>query len=231
MLDKNIFFLASMVVLFPFISGLVRLNKISRQYRPFIILLTIAVMTEIASRILIEYSQNNTAIINIYSLIEGLLIISQFYYWRYHSRTRIWYPYFGLLCILIWITENLVIGSIDILGPVFRISSAFVLVVLTINELNYLIINENRNLLKNARFLICTGFLIYFLYQILLEGAFYISAKQKNSTADQIIKLSVYINVLANIIYGIAIWYIPKRTNFSIKERMENQLAENPLSS
>jgi hypothetical protein len=97
-------------------------------------------------------------------------------------------------------------------------------VVLTINEINYLIIHENKNLLKNARFLICTAFLIYFLYEILLEGAFTISAKGNNVTADKVIQLSAYINVLVNILYGIAIWYIPKRISFNFKDedRMES---------
>ena len=218
MLTKNFNFLMSMTVLLPFISGLVRLKKLSRLYRPFIILVSLAALTELVNHIAIEYFNNNSAVINAYSLVECLLIISQFYYWRYLSRTKRWYPYFGFLCIAIWIIDNLFIGNIHVVGSLFRISSAFILVVLSINEINYLIIHENRNLLKNARFLICTGFLIYFLYQILLEGAFSISAKESNATANKIIELSVYINALINVLYGVAVWFIPKRTSFNFKD-------------
>src|SRR4051812_28439593 len=105
--NKDFFFLLSMTVLFPFISGLVRVRTISRLYRPFLLLIATGVLTEIISRIAIKYFRNNNVVINFYSLTECLLIVAQFYYWRYHSRTRRWYPYFGILCLAIWIWENL----------------------------------------------------------------------------------------------------------------------------
>lgn len=215
-------FLLSLVILFPFISGLVRLKNIRNMYLPFIALIAVATVTELASFVTIKHYENNSPVINIYSLAEYGLIIYQFYCWRYYSRTKKWYPVFGVFCMLIWIIENLVIGHITYVGPVFRVSSAFVLVILSINEINYLLIHENRNLLKNARFLICTGFLIYFLYQILLEGSIYISQQEKNATADRIIELSMYINALANIVYGIAAWLIPKKTLFNFKNAVED---------
>jgi hypothetical protein len=221
--NKDFLFLLSMTVLFPFISGLVRVRMISRLYRPFLLLIATGVLTEIISRITINYFRNNNLVINIYSLTECLLIIAQFYYWRYHSRTRRWYPYFGILCIGIWIWENLIFrdGFIEV-GSIFRVSEAFILVILSINEINYLLINDNKNLLKNARFLICAGFLIYFLYQILLEGSIYISSQQQGSITNKIIEVSSYINAFVNIIYGIAVWYIPKRTSLQFKDRIEH---------
>jgi hypothetical protein len=192
------------------------------MYQPFIILVTVAALTEVLNFIKIgSLRGNNNIIINVYSLIEWLLIISQFYYWRYYSRTRRWYPWIGLICVIVWITENLVIGNIIYIGPVFRISSAFILVILSINEINYVLINESRNLLKNARFIICTAFLIYFLYQVLLEGAIYLTTTGDNPTANKIIDLSNYINAFVNIIYGIAVWYIPKRISLEFR-REEN---------
>jgi hypothetical protein len=221
--SKDSLFLLSMTVLFPFLSGLVRVKTISRLYRPFLLLIATGVLTEIISRITINYFRNNNLVINIYSLTECLLIIAQFYYWRYHSRTKRWYPYFGILCIGIWIWENLIYrdGFIEV-GSIFRVSEAFILVILSINEINYLLINDNKNLLKNARFLICAGFLIYFLYQILLEGSIYISTQQQGSIIARIIEVSSYINAFVNIIYGIAVWYIPKRTTLQFKDRIEH---------
>jgi hypothetical protein len=216
-------FMISMIVLFPLVSGLVRLRTISRLYRPFILLMAVAFLTEVINYIIIDRIRNNSASINFYSLAESLLIISQFYFWRYYSRTRRWYPYFGVLCIAIWVFDNLVNGNVMMeVGSLYRISAAFILVVLSINEINYLIINDSRNVLKNARFLICTGFLIYFLYQILLEGSIYISQRQKNIPASEILQLAVYVNIFVTIIYGIAVWFIPKRISLSLQERIEN---------
>jgi hypothetical protein len=222
-MNKDFLFLLSMTVLFPFISGLVRVRTISRLYRPFLLLIALGVLTEIVNRIAIIYFRTNYVVINIYSLTECLLIIAQFYYWRYHSRTRRWYPYFGILCLAIWIWENVLYRNVFTeIGPIFRVAEAFILVILSINEINYLLINDNKNLLKNARFLICAGFLIYFLYQILLEGSIYISTLQQGSITNKIIEVSSYINAFVNIIYGIAVWYIPKRTSLQFKDRIEH---------
>lgn len=214
-------FLLSLTVVFPAISGLLRTREISPKYRPFIILMVVATITEVCNFISIDIYKKNNVIINVYSLIESVLIISQFYYWRYHSRTRRWYPWFAIACIIIWIFENLVINRITEVGPVFRLTSAFILVTLSINEINYIIINESRNLLKNARFLICTAFLIYFLYQILLEGSIYISQKGKDAPVGRIIELYNYMNAFVNIIFGIAVWFIPKRTSLHFKTTLE----------
>jgi hypothetical protein len=211
-------FLLSLVVLFPCISGLIRWREIRQMYQPFILLVTIAAVTEILNYVIIEVLRgNNNSIINIYSLVEWSLIIAQFYYWRYYSHTKRWYPYIGIACLIVWIIENLIIGNIFYIGPVFRISSAFMLVILSINEINYVIINESRYLLKNARFLICAAFLVYFLYQVLLEGAIYVTAKGASPTANKIINLFSYINAFVNIIYGIAVWYIPKKISLEFR--------------
>lgn len=210
-------FLLSLAVLFPCVSGLIRLRSVSAAYHPFITLVTVAMATEIISFVAIRADGNNSAIINIYSLAEFGLILCQFYYWRLDSRTRQWYPWVAVVCAAGWIAENLVIGNINYVGPVFRAGSAFILVILSINEINYLIIHHNRSLLKNARFLICLGFVIYFLYEILYEGSFYISSQENNVTANKIIELFVYINLLVNIIYGVAIWLIPKKIFFNFK--------------
>jgi hypothetical protein len=218
-MTKHVNFILSLIILFPFIAWIVRHKTISKTYNPFIILITLAAFTELINYLSIILYRTNVLIINIYSFFECSLIISQFYYWRYYSHTKRWYPYFAALCSVIWVTDNLVIGHVtkDV-GVIFRISAAFVLVILSINEINYLIINYNKNLLKNSRFLICTGFLIYFLYEILLEGSIYISNQGGNSTASKIIQLSTYVNVLVNIIYGAAIIFIPKKSSLHFEK-------------
>jgi hypothetical protein len=219
----DFYFLLSLTVLFPFIVGLIRSRQISRLYRPFLFLIIAAVIADVTGRITIELIRSNYLVINIYSIIECLLIIAQFYYWRYHSRTKRWYPYFAVLCLGIWIWENLIFRNPNQdVGNIFRISEAFILIILSVNEINYLLINDNKNLLKSARFLICAGFLIYFIYQILLEGAIYISTKQQSGITSKIIQVSSYINALVNIIYGIAMWYIPKRTSLRFKDTIEH---------
>jgi hypothetical protein len=108
--------------------------------------------------------------------------------------------------------ENIAFMGIARFGHVFRISYAFLLVMLSINEINYLITHENRQLFRNARFLICMGFIIFFLYQVLFEGSLYIAETDGNTAiSNKIISLAIYVNVLVNIIYAVAMLFIPEQ--------------------
>jgi hypothetical protein len=214
-------FLFSLSVLIPFGLGLVRLSVIRRQYRPFILLLGAAVLSEILSRVCIKLFKTNAVVINLYSLIECLIILYLFYNWRQQKNSRKWILVGGVICVSIWFVENLLFWEIETFSPVFRSVYAFFIVILSINEINYLIIHESRHLLKNARFLICIGFLVYFLYQILLEGALYVTQTEDAKTfSNRIIWLSIYINILVNIIYAIAIWFIPTKISLNFKQKI-----------
>jgi hypothetical protein len=107
-------------------------------------------------------------------------------------------------------------------SPFFHVSYSFVIVMLSINEINYLITHENRQLFRNGRFLICLGFIIFFIYQILYEGSYYISRQDPNPVVTiTITSYSAYINVLTNIIYAIALLYIPSK-RFDFERTMES---------
>lgn len=213
-------FLFSQSILLPLLIGLIRIRKIQSSYHPFLALIMLGTLSELFSFISIRLFKTNAVVSNIYSLLECMLILYQFYRWRFYTKPRKWYWVFPALVLLIWITENLVYMYITRFGPVFRISYAFLIVMLSINEINYLITHENRQLFKNARFLICIGFIIFFLYQILFEGALYISASEQE-IYSRIFSLQVYVNVFVNVIYAAAMFLIPEKM-FDFDRTMEN---------
>jgi hypothetical protein len=211
-MNNTISFLFSQSILLPLIIGLIRIRKIQTSYYPFVALIILGTLTELLSYAAARLFGNNAVVSNIFSLFECLLILYQFYRWRFYTTPRMWYWAIPALCVLIWIAENLVFMYITEFRPVFRISYAFVIVMLSINEINYLITHENRQLFKNARFLICIGFIIFFLYQILLEGAYYISKTGSTPViSNKIFALQVYINAFVNVIYGAAMLLIPEK--------------------
>lgn len=221
-MNNFVSFLFSQSVLLPLIIGLIRFRKIQSSYRPFVILIMAAALTELLSFLSIRLFRTNAIVSNVYCLAECLLILYQFYRWRFHARPRKWYWTIPALCVLIWLTENLVFFKILEFGPVFRVSYAFLAVMLSINEINYLITHENRQLFKNARFLICIGFIVYFLYQILFEGALLLADSETDTAiSNKIISLSVYVNVLVNIVYAAAMWMIPENM-FDFDHTMKN---------
>ena len=213
-------FLFSQSILLPLFIGLIRIRKIQSNYHPFVALILLGTLSELASFISIRLFNTNAVVSNIYSLLECMLILYLFYSWRLYTKPRKWYWVIPAIMLLIWITENLVFMYITKFGPVFRISYAFVIVMLSINEINYLITHENRQLIKNARFLICIGFIIFFLYQILFEGALYISASEPK-IYGRIFSLQVYVNVFVNLIYAAAMLLIPVKM-FDFERTLEN---------
>jgi hypothetical protein len=231
-MNPDISFLLSLLVVLPLAIGLIRLKKIKSDYRPFFWLIVLAVLTELFSFISIRLFRNNAVVSNVYYLLECMLILYQFYRWRFHAQPRKWYWVIPALFLLIWIIENLILFKIVLFSPVFRISYSFLLVVLSINEINYLITHENRHLFRNARFLICIAFIIYFLFQILFEGSLYIVTNP--DVSNKIILLSIGINALANIFYAAAMWFLPenmfdfKKTMATLQTQTNPENADNP---
>lgn len=215
-------FLLSLIVALPFVAGLIKLKRIDPAYYPFILLLGIGLLAEIASRITIKLFGGNTVVIGVYSLIEALLLLLLFHKWRPYATTKRLLWIFGGICCAIWITENLIYWRIvSDFSPVFRVCYSFLVVILSVNEINFLITHQNRNLLRNARFIFCIGFLVYFLYQILLEGSFYISTyKNPPAISNSIISLQVKINVITNLIYLVGVLLIPQKSFYNFEEKL-----------
>lgn len=218
-------FLLSEIVFIPFCVALFRWRKIDQAYSPFFLLLTIGVVSEVVSYWTIHYRHHtNAAITNIYGLLECSLIIYQFYLWNKSSRKKGWFYGLGLGSLVLWTLCNLVYYHInDYSVAYYRILYPFTLVILSVNEINLLITHDNRNLYRNARFVICLGFITFFLYQILYEGAFFLSnSGNTEGVSNRIISLFNYVNALVNgVIYVIAVLLVPRKRNSAFERIFE----------
>lgn len=212
-------FLISQSILLPLIAGLIRLRRLDKSYQPFFLLLLIGFFTEIISFIIIQgHNQSNALALNIYTLIEWTLIAWQFHVWGFlEQRKRAFYSLL-IFTTLLWVTVNLVFGKINEFSPYFRFFYYFLIVLLSVNKINFMITHYSRNLFRNAQFLICIGFIIYFLYMIIYYWASNVSMYNKSvSTTTFIFYLMAYVNALTNIIYAIAVLLIPTRVKFTLK--------------
>jgi hypothetical protein len=84
---------------------------------------------------------------------------------------------------------------------------------LSVNQINFLIIHDSKNLLKNAQFIICIAFLIFFMYQILYELAFFIRhiSPDYKTFGKTIVSLFVDMNIFINLLFGVAVFFIPEK--------------------
>jgi hypothetical protein len=211
-------FLISQSILLPIIAGLIRSRRLGKSYQPFYSLLWAGFITEVISFILIKhYHRSNAISVNIYNLVEWTLIAWQFHVWGFlKQRPGAFYALLALGA-LVWAIENLVFMKITDFGPYFCFFYYFVIVLLSIRTINFMITHD-RHLFRNPKFLICIGFIIYFLYMILYYWASTISMYGKSVASSTVIfYLMAYINALTNIIYAIAFLLIPARPKFTLK--------------
>jgi hypothetical protein len=149
-------------------------------------------------------------------LLEWTLIAWQFHVWGFLKQNK--RAFYGLLVFTttFWIGENLFFHNITGIVPYFRFLYFFLIVLLSINKINFMITHDNRNLFRNPRFLLCIGFIIYFIYMIVFYWAFEVSLFGKTEISNIITFLMAYMNAFTNIIYAIAFLLIPAPQKFKL---------------
>lgn len=205
--------LLSLSVLFPFFVGLLRWRIIRRRYYPLFILFSLALLVELVTGYVI--TNKNPGWVpgnNLYVLIESILIPLQFFVWTYrHKKLKAFYI-LSVVLVLGWVAEHLVFGNITRLYPYFRMFYSLFIVLLSINTINYLVIHHaDKSLTRHPVFIICTGFIIFFTYQLLYEGVYNIVSDLKSIDTGKLNTTFSVINAICNILYGIAFLLIPSR--------------------
>ncbi len=199
-------------VLFAAIAGVIRFKYILRDFYPFLFVIFLGAINELISTIRVYNTGSNAINGNVYVLVEYLLIMYQFFKWDLFRR----YFFFILAAagLLVWLTDNFMINSIVQNNSLFRTFYSIVIVVLSTNELSKLLVYVRGPLIKNATFLICITFLFYYGCKAFVEAfnAFHIGFS-RNLLLNLWIIL-YFVNAIANLLYAIAILWIPRKREF-----------------
>ena len=179
-------------------------------------MLALGALNEPISYLFIKLLHSNAIPNNLYALAEWLLIAWQFQIWGLLRGKLTIYYVFVLLISLIWVTEDLVLLEITIYPPYFQVFYCFIVVLFSVNKINFMITHDNRRLYGNPIFLICIGFIVFFIYRIIYEWAYQTSIEGGNDTTNLIIMLFSYVNLLTNIIFAIALLRIPRPQKFTL---------------
>jgi hypothetical protein len=199
------------------IVGCMRFRRIHPTYYPFIFLIWIGFLNEIISTILVFSGYYNIVNFNIYNLVESLLITWQFYRWRLFDDNRRFYHAMLLTFSFSWLLDILFISGFSHFNSYFRIFYSFAMILMSINMINRMLFKERINFLKNPVFLICSGFIIFFTLTVTTEAFYVYGLKLSHEFQSSVNHILVSANLFCNLIYALAILWMPRRQVFSLQ--------------
>ena len=135
----------------------------------------------------------------------------------FNKRKLLFYSFLGLF-ILIWVVESFLSKSFGSkFNSYFAVCYSLSVVLLSIHSINSLLFKE-REILKNPAFLICLGFVVFFTYRVVVEifwlyGLF----EESRSFRTNVWTILIYINLVCNLIYALAILWMRKKQAFTLQ--------------
>lgn len=199
------------------IIGWVRIKKIDPVFFPFLIWLAVSFLNELCSYYITKSGYSNIINYNIFLLFEVLVINWQFWKWKLYEKQK--KLYLGVQSVIAagWIVEVIIKGGLHQFNSYFIIISSALIVVLSINMLNKIMFKEPSFLLTNSIFLVCIGLVIYFTYSILVETFWQYGLYRSRDFRVSVYEILTYINLITNLIFGIAAIWIPMKPRYILR--------------
>jgi len=152
---------------------------------------------------------------NVYVLVESIFLTWFFYKIETIETRRI---FIGIVFTLVaaWLLENFVFRSIFVNSTYFRIYASMVIVFLSIQQVNKTIFSYKKSLYRNAVFILCICFIIYFVYKALLQSFLIYGWTRNLNFLVKVYNIMLYINLGVNLLYALAVLWIPKRAKYTL---------------
>ncbi|HEV7620216.1 MAG TPA: hypothetical protein VGO09_00710 [Flavisolibacter sp.] len=208
--------IASFSILIAGIIAFMRFKKINEVYYPFIYFIWLGCLNEGISELLVKMHQYTYINNNIYVLLEAILLIRLFRLMGLFDQ----YPkmFYLLICLFIvaWMLESFIFGTITSVGKYFRIFYSSVIVILSINTINQLILRSGKSIQYNTDFILSMAFIIYFTFKILVHAFLIYGLYSSKSFVINIYIIMLCINLGVNLLYALAVLWMPKRLTYTL---------------
>ena len=215
----TVHFVLSQSILIAFIIGIVRYRKIDPAYYPFLYYTGAAVLMEILARIFTLYERPDWHLpaLRVYSFVEFCLFTWLFHNWGlFNRRKAVFFSLLGIFFIL-WIISSFFIHDLNEQNFSFLVLYSFALIFFSVNTFNKVVVHERGNIFRNPKFLICLGIIIFYTFFTLVNVTSLSVFKQNVSRSFRVNlqQINVYTNFLVNLLYAVAILWIPRKQNFT----------------
>jgi hypothetical protein len=218
-MDDTLRFIFSLSIGFAVIIGIVRFRRIDSAYYPLIYNAVIALGVEILNKILTEkgYTDAFVFVLNVFSYIDFFLFLWLFHNWGLFNRKKSAFITIAGIFFLIWLSEGIFKTGFIKLNLYFFMLYAFALIFFSVNTFNKAVVNERSSIFRNPKFWICLGIIIFYSFFIVTVTTGI--SMFKNNVSVQFRRdlqaISVFSNLLVNLLYAVAIIWIPRKKNFT----------------
>ena len=199
-------------ILLPAVAGIIRYKSVLKDFRPFFWLLWLGVLNETISVVSIYTVRSNTVNSNIYVFLEFGLILLLYYRWN-ERRVRK-FIVLGAVGLLVWLCDNIFINHINDNNSLFREFYSLILVFLSIDVINRILVYDMTEVYKNAMFLIAIAFVFYYGFKVYVESFNVLHIGLSREMLTSLWKILYFVNVVANLIFTIAVLCMPKKQKF-----------------
>ncbi len=197
--------------LMPALALLVFRRRITSSWVPFIWFIIVGIINEFVSQFWISNFHSNLVNSNLYVAIEFILLVWQFYRWRPGAR-KVFFIVIICAGLAVWLLDNIILHRLYDNNSLYRIFYSIVLVLFSIDQLNRELIYEKKQLLRNARFLICFTFMVYYGNKAFIESFNIYHLDISPSFYGRLFVIMDIINIAASIIFSLAILCLRPRT-------------------
>jgi hypothetical protein len=201
----------------PAIIGMMRYRRILKAYHPFVIVLLLGWLNELISTLLIVAKQGNSVNSNIYVLAEFLGILLLFRNWGTNPKRFLFYKLAGIAITFIWVLDNLILHRLSETNAGYRLCYSLLLAFLSVDQINHVVIIERTPIVRNPKFMICCGVLLYFTFRGLTESLMLFHLDLSTGFYSKYFLVLVVVNVIANLLYSIAVVWMPTRQGFCLR--------------
>jgi hypothetical protein len=194
------------------IISVFRIKIVDKKYYPFIFYLWLWFSNEVISDIFIYYFKTNALNNNLYLLLFPLILIYQFRVWNAFSL-NIYYLIQGLL-IITWVIENLFYSILWSFNSYASLFSYFLIVFISIKYLAKKVLAANRVDYNLVIFLLCFGFVFKYIAGILIEVFWIYGLKSSDVFLLSVYRLNTFVNLVVNILFAVCVLLIPPKREY-----------------
>lgn len=187
-------------------------------YYPFFYYTCAAVLMELLARMYTLYNSGcHLPSLHVYSYVEFCLFTWLFHNWGLFNRHKLTFLLFLGIFFIFWVISSFFIHGFKEQNYYFLSLYSFALIFFSVSTFNKVVVHERGNIFRNPKFLICLGIIVFYTLFILVNVTS-LSVFRQNVTRSfrvNLQQINVYTNLLVNLLYAVAMLWIPRKQNFT----------------